>query len=110
MVVVVGGLAAVAVWKETEATHYYSGYRWQYTSVSWCFSTSLPTNWQSQYNSAAATWNASPSRWTLGRVSSCLNALAFAGRRSFSQQGWPRWPGITFVGITGNYVTSASTD
>ncbi len=98
-----GLVVALGIWaalsgSNAQATHYYGGNRWLGWSVDWCFGNSLPSSWQTQYRSAADTWNGSPSRFSLNWYtgSACTGVLNSAGSsNTFTENGWPNDPGMT---------------
>lgn len=101
-------LIPVASVKLAHAHHIYSGYRFQNTTVVWCFGTTLPSGWQTAYNNATITWS-NASNWFLPYSSGCAPAKIWLSRRSFSAYGIPAYPGITYTSYAGGYVTSAFT-
>lgn len=55
---------------KAEATNYYSGQRWQNSTVAWCFLTSMESWVQNHWNWATITWS-HPSDWFLAYSQTC---------------------------------------
>jgi hypothetical protein len=91
--------------------HLYSGYKWQYSTVTWYIGggEGVPSSWYSQYRSAASTWTNAPGSFALNEVSP-PQAQGNLGAKRFSRD--PNLPdlayGASYIYYGGGYVIAAS--